>query len=269
MVGTIKAIVKRTIPEFYRTLQKTRQSYALYRLVRKMRPIERAVVKAQGLVVQGGPFQGMTYIHRTHGSAFLPKLLGCYEAELHPALERIFAKRFDQIVNIGCGEGYYAVGLARRFAGVPVWAFDTDARAREACRQLAEKNGMAERVHVEGACGAKELQRLTAKSTLVICDCEGYERELLRPEHFTNVRGSDVIVELHDSIDPTISGTILSRFTPTHEATLMEQSTRNLDAYPALRAMRSEQKRLAVDEFRPAGIRWAYLRPHSGTILRA
>ena len=43
-------------------------------------------------------------------------------------------------------------------------------------------------------------------------DCEGGEVDLLQPDLAPNLRYSDVLVELHDFLNPTISETILSRF---------------------------------------------------------
>jgi SAM-dependent methyltransferase len=251
------------MPGFYRRLQQTRKNYALYRLVRRMRPVEEAVMAANGLAVQSGPFRGMKYVSRSMGSALLPKLVGCYEAELHGAIAAAIAKQFARVVNIGCGEGYYAVGLARRLPQAHVWAFDTDGAARAACRELAEQNGVAERVQIAGACGPQELRELTAEPALVVCDCEGYELELLAPGNFSQPQACAIIVELHDSIDATISGTILARFSATHEAEVYEQAERDARAYPGLNSLGAEQRRLAVDEFRPAGIKWAYLRPRA------
>ncbi len=263
MTSTLKRIVKRTMPGFYRRLQQTRQHYALYRLGRRLRPVEEAVVAANGLAVQSGPFRGMKYIQRSMGSALLPKLAGSYEAELHGAMASAIAKQFERVVNIGCGEGYYAVGLARRLPLARVWAFDTDGPARAACRKLAEENGVAERVQVEGACGSEELRKLTAEPALVVCDCEGYEMDLLAPANFAQPRACEIIVELHYSINAEISGTILARFSATHEAEVYEQTARDPRAYAGLNSLSTKQQRLAMDEFRPAGIRWAYLRPRA------
>src|SRR6478672_6897407 len=70
---------------------------------------------APGLVVQHGPFKGMKYPGvNSVGSALIPKLLGSYERELHPLIDSICAGQYDQVVDIGCAEGYYAVGLAMR-----------------------------------------------------------------------------------------------------------------------------------------------------------
>ncbi len=45
------------------------------------------------LTVLHGPFVGMKYPGtEAAGSAFIPKLLGSYEKELHPLLERLLAK---------------------------------------------------------------------------------------------------------------------------------------------------------------------------------
>ena len=62
--------------------------------------------------VLNGPFRGMKYLSRAYCSAVLPKLLGTYECELIPAIDRLARSDADRIVDIGAAEGYYAVGLA-------------------------------------------------------------------------------------------------------------------------------------------------------------
>lgn len=59
-----------------------------------------------------GPFAGMKYINKAHGSSLTPKIIGTYERELHPFIYEIADKQYDCIVDVGSAEGYYAVGLA-------------------------------------------------------------------------------------------------------------------------------------------------------------
>ena len=68
--------------------------------------------------VLSGPFAGMAMLPESSwGDGDLaPKLLGCYEAELHPAIAKAISRKPKNIVNIGCAEGYYAVGMARAAA---------------------------------------------------------------------------------------------------------------------------------------------------------
>jgi len=59
-------------------------------------------------------------------STNIPKLLGCYEAELHPVFAKWQAVPFRQVVNVGAAEGYYAVGCARLWPEAQVIAFETN-----------------------------------------------------------------------------------------------------------------------------------------------
>ena len=52
------------------------------------------------------------------------KLLGQYETVFHDPIERAIAESPRLIVNVGCADGYYAVGLALRAAGAHVLAHD-------------------------------------------------------------------------------------------------------------------------------------------------
>jgi 2-polyprenyl-3-methyl-5-hydroxy-6-metoxy-1,4-benzoquinol methylase len=122
--GILKKSLLRAAPGLYTQLQEVWTS-------RRIDRITRAIVKRHGLVVLDGPFAGMRYVPQAAGSSLLPKLLGCYEAELHPTLTSVFSLNYRQVVDVGCAEGYYAVGLATRILEARVFAFDTDMQARE------------------------------------------------------------------------------------------------------------------------------------------
>lgn len=62
-----------------------------------------------------GPFRGLFYVGESVGSSYFPKILGIYEKELHGILEANKLDSFDKIIVIGAGEGYYAVGLAKKW----------------------------------------------------------------------------------------------------------------------------------------------------------
>ena len=81
-------------------------------------------------LVHAGPFAGMRYVDRSVGSCFIPKLLGTYERELAPKIERICRRQPGLVVDVGAAEGYYAVGLAMR---IP--------EARIICRAPGRKKG--------------------------------------------------------------------------------------------------------------------------------
>ncbi len=178
------------------------------------------------LAVQAGPFAGMRYVPFASGSGLLPKLAGSYEMELHAAVAESIARQPARLLNIGAGEGYYAVGYALRLPGLAVQAFDTDALARRRLRDLARLNGVLGRVRVRGRCRHPALQGAIVARTLVLCDCEGCEGDLLDPERAPGLRGADLIVELHVERQPAIAELLQSRFAPTHVATWLGMTGR-------------------------------------------
>ena len=81
--------------------------------------VARRVADELGLAVRSGPFAGLRFpeaaVAGPHHADSLPaKLLGSYQQQLHPALERLLESGFSTIENVGAAEGYYAVGLALR-----------------------------------------------------------------------------------------------------------------------------------------------------------
>jgi hypothetical protein len=255
LTDSIKPILRRALPGLYSSVQSALATYRSKRVVRSL-------VKRYGLVVQSGPFAGMNYVRQAVCSTLAPKLLGSYEEELHGVLAQVLATDYETIIDVGCAEGYYAVGLAMRLPRARVHAFDIDARARQLCDTMAQANNVAGQVLVEGACTQERLQALTRSGrTLIVCDCEGYELELLQPELAPGLRTSDLLVELHDMIDPRITPTIIARFAATHDITLINSVERDPSAYPVLKDFNLLTRRVAVSEFRDGQMQWAFMQP--------
>lgn len=174
--------------------------------------------KFSDLKVLNGPFKGMRYPDFiAHGSAMYPKLLGSYESELYSALEELLITDYKTIIDVGCAEGYYAVGLAMRKPNATVYAYDVDKLAIEACKKMAQFNKVENRMKFEYFCSPETLINfdLTERS-LIVCDCEGYEKELFTQQVVANLKNTDVLIELHDLYDERISPSILNVFKSSH-----------------------------------------------------
>jgi len=214
------------------------------------------------LTVATGPFQGMRYPNlRSVGSTLLPKLLGSYESEIHPAFETLLSTQYNTVIDIGCAEGYYAVGLGVRLKDAEVYAFDTDPRAREACREMATLNGIGDRVHISGFCDKATLVSLPlGERALIITDCEGYEKELFDTETAAALDKHDLIVEAHDFIDIGISQYIRDTFSKTHCIRSIKSTDDIQKAYTyqyvQLKGFNLDERRLIMGERRPAIMEW-------------
>jgi hypothetical protein len=214
-------------------------------------------------VVLGGPFAGMRYINDSIGSSLTPKLLGVYELELHAAVEKLIkGGGIRTIVNIGSAEGYYAVGFALRCPEATVIAYDSSPRARQLCQRLASLNDVDERVHINGRIDPPQLGRVVGLGTVVFCDCDGCEGTLIDPRTTPELRDATIIVELHDFIDPSISTTIVRRFTDSHVVALIDSADRDPARFAQLlEPIPTDDRAQALDEARPAPMRWAVMTP--------
>src|SRR5574343_1646176 len=74
------------------------------------------------------------------------KLVGSYEHELHRAFDAVLRREPQTIINAGCAEGFYAVGLARLAPKASVVAYDINATSLALCKRMAIENGVGDRV---------------------------------------------------------------------------------------------------------------------------
>jgi hypothetical protein len=232
-------------------------------LAEELDALFRRIGMRYGFVVQQGPFAGMVYLSQQMGPNFgsvkVSKLLGAYEAELHDVITCAATPPYTTVVNIGCAEGYYAVGLARLLPHAHIYAFDIDQPSQEWCAELARLNDVSDRVTVAGVCTVEHLRVLTSQPALLVVDCEGCELDLLQPDVLPGLRQCDMLVELHDIFNPIISHTIRERFASTHTVTIIDGKERDPADYAALRTFSTPEQRLAVEEFRPCPMQWAFM----------
>jgi hypothetical protein len=164
--------------------------------------------------VAAGPFAGMSYIAAASGSEICPKLLGTYEMELWPVVTEAVKQPYDLFVDLGAGEGYYAVGMARAMPEMKVIAFEAGDEARTLLAEMVQLNAVADHVWISGAAAVGDVQRSLSQGqrTLLLCDVEGAEVELLNPKLAPALENADILVELHDSLRPGTSRLIRERF---------------------------------------------------------
>lgn len=218
------------------------------------------LVSKTDLIVQSGPFTGMKLLPEVAEGCFLPKLLGSYEAELHDLVVSFCNREYDAVVNLGCAEGYYAVGLARLLPSAIVYAIDRNARATELCRRMAEVNSLAARVCVSGDFDTTwKTYTRNAKTILVVCDIEGAELDVLEAAEFPDGVVIDLLVETHPTPDGGSSVALSERFVDTHDVKLIENRWRDAANYSALKSWIQADQFLAVWEGRPFPTPWLWL----------
>ena len=248
--------------------------FVRYPQIRKRRQVHRRILSrlSRSQVVLQGPFSGMNYLPRAYYSEILPKLVGTYECELISAIETICQSSCDCIVDIGAAEGYYAVGMALRNPSARIVAFELNSSGRFFLHRLAARNRVSNRVTIKGECTVESLRSAMAdaRRPALICDCEGAEDTLLRPDQVEPLARSLIIVETHDGLATAggvlrgITDRLHERFLPTHEIEVIASRPRSREELPhGCSVLTDEEAVEALNEGRPWA-QWLFLRPRSG-----
>lgn len=220
--------------------------------------------------VLAGPFRGMRHPSREVGSGkgIGARILGTYEMELWPIVEELCQRTHDGIVNVGAAEGYYAIGMALRKPQTRTAAYEGEPEIRAVLETNLRLNSVADRVQVAGFCTLDDLRAALDRlqQPLLVLDVEGAERQLLDPALIPALRRCEVLVEIHDFVDPAIGGEIATRFQNTHRLTEVWTRPRTAADVPsgAFRLLAYFMKDRGVHflvEGRGTEMRWFHLRP--------
>ncbi|MER8855365.1 50S ribosomal protein L11 methyltransferase [Mesorhizobium australicum] len=223
------------------------------------------VFRNTNMTVQSGPFQGMRLARRAMWADgdLCAKLFGTYESELHSIITLLTGQLYDAIVDIGCADGFYAVGFAKLFAGTPVYAFDYDETAQRITAENAIGNSLGTRIQVGGLLSAEQLIEIASNygRLLVFTDIEGSEKQLLGNGVVANaLSSSDLIIETHDFRDRTITPAIWEKYSETHKIEVIHHAGRDPHAIPFLSNMSEINRWKAVCEYRENNQHWLFCR---------
>jgi len=272
-------LIKKTLVRFLRYLLHFRSIYKWVNTIayQSHRAIKQSTeAKLQKLLtadgpakILRGPFKGMVYPPAyALQMEQIQKIIGSYESELHSVLEETCQQKYSDVVNIGAGEGYYAVGLAMRMPGVRIYAFEMDPHAAESCKQMASANHVDHQFIFKGECNVDQLALLESnprRKGLIICDCEGCELEILDPKRIPQLMYCDLLVEIHDlsPMGPSSFEMMNSRFVETHKIKPINMKSRDPKNFAELETLNALEVETVLAQRRLFSVGWMFLETRS------
>jgi len=255
-------LVRRILPSYRKKLKalKLEEEKRKYKINFLLNEISQGDV----LQVMNGPFQGMKYIATTNGSQLLPKILGSYEEPIHEWVrERVLGGHYETIIDVGCAEGYYAVGFALKSPKSKIIAFDIDTSALANAKQLAMINNLNHRVEFlekfNAAVISSEFETEKEKKILIFMDVEGSELDLLDSRKNKLLLNCDILVELHDCIIPDLTEKVIGFFSETHKIEIIvDYPWRDGEYNKDEHLLSIEDLSFCMDERRPKEMRWMF-----------
>jgi hypothetical protein len=212
--------------------------------------------------VISGPFKGLKFRQRFPTK---PMLLGVWEKEISFIWDSL--QDFKYIIDIGAAEGYYAVGLAKRYPDPIVYAFEMKLSTQRLLQKVISDN-LIKNIEIRGKCEYKDLLDFGAKldDSLIVMDCEGYEMELLNDDSTSILNNTTLVVELHEMYAPGCTHELKKRFSSTHYVKEIKGKHRNVNDWPPelkiLKYLFPTSLLLHfMDEGRPYPMNWLYMQP--------
>lgn len=195
--------------------------------------IEQKLYPDGNIKILYGPFKDVKYFNKIVWGVITTKWIGSYEDELHEIINKIIKyKKYKTIIDIGSAEGYYTTGFASKLPDTNVFSFEIDPFARKMQQKLTNLNKLYN-IKIGKECTFNTFSRLINNKTLIICDIEGEEYNLLNPKKAPSLLEADILVELHllnGSIENMLEA-IKTRFLKTHHVNIIKQEEKNITKY--------------------------------------
>ena len=212
-------------------------------------------IEVSGRRVMSGPFRSMILdpneISWGDGD-IVRKLLGVYEEELHDSLECVIGSKPSRVINLGCAEGYYAIGMSIRIPEVEVIAVDISPLARKSTAANSSLNGT-------NNLKISENKPHPEPNDFWMVDIEGGEVNLLsEPKDWRRV---NILVELHEWTNRNIQDIFTSSFESSHDIKVIISGSRNPNKFGFLSSFSDHERWMAMSESRPETMRWMWMKP--------
>lgn len=209
---------------------------------------------------RAGPFRGLRLPAQAFGSVKAPKLMGTYEAEVLREILPLLG-RVGGFVDVGCADGYFLAGVARRHPDLPCRGYDIAPEAVARCRANLDANGLRNAEVRQSRPGEKIDLPAGGQPSLVMLDIEGAEVGFIA-QHREEIRGHFLIIEMHPHIPGYQARRVEEPLRASHEL-------RRIDFVPHQRGSLLEdpvggpawRRELLSDEMRDASAYWLLASP--------
>ncbi|MGB7430894.1 MAG: hypothetical protein WA921_00305 [Ahrensia sp.] len=244
---------------------------ALTKLYRKR--AAKKVYAAMNNTVKYGPFAGLKFSGGSHISdtSLALKALGLYETEVVDHL--LSLTTCDALINLGAGDGYFPVAMARAGYINKALAFEMNEEGRRAIAANAALNGVAEQIAIHGAADANLTATLAAlgvepAKTMVLCDIEGAEYDVLDQALIDGLAAAHFVIELHPFMvadGEARESAMAARFSATHDVSIIKAQPRDWRDLEEVEALHDLERALVTSEGRKLLARWMIATPRVRT----
>jgi len=192
-------------------------------------------------------------------------LIGEYEKPIQRFLNT--DEGWDLFIQLGSGFGINVVGMVFSGKAKKAIGFELDTKMHAIAHDFAVENEVQE-VEFFGAISKENILRSSmswnSKSTLLLCDVEGFEFELFDEDVMSALDHTTIIVEIHEF--PSGGGqtnNLIKRAQKYFFVEVIDHYTRELTRVPLLDSIHDDLRFLLLSEGRPMLMQYLILNPRS------
>jgi hypothetical protein len=228
------------------------------------RSCEYIVFRRLNGTIASGLFAGLQFTSTDILGTPMPKILGTYEKEIQEVFEQWNHKKFNRFINVGGAEGFYAVGITKKFEVEEAIVYEMLEKGQSMIRTISEKNRVSTCVQIHSKCEEHDLYKLCDECAkdLVFIDVEGAEIELLSSRVLERLRNSTVVVEAHDFQVDNCTNLVRQMFSNTHVTKVISSRARIEKDFPLSYPFPKAIKLAMMDERRPGVMNWIIASPY-------
>lgn len=222
--------------------------------------------------VMSGHYKDTHFVNESHWSKFdhASKLLGVYEEQIQELIIKT-QKQYNlkNFINIGCGEGYHALGLVKNRYFEHSICYEISSMARNILKKNLLENNIKDRFVIRGEANRQEifndLQKIKIEETIFLIDIEGNEFNLFNDNDWEFLKKGYFIIEDHHFMvsDEIAKKNFYSSLNKHFNFTVIQNGSRNPFNInnDFLNELPDDSRFLILSECRSKKMSWIFLSP--------
>lgn len=230
------------------------------------------IIKISKSKIMNGHYKNTYFLNKSHWSKFdhASKLLGLYEEQVQDLIVNTQRKNnLKNFINIGCAEGYHALGLIKNNFFDKSICYEISEVARNILKENLKKNNIENKVKIRGEANSnqikKDLENLTIEETLFLIDIEGNEFKLFSDNDFNFLKKGFFIIEDHNFMvrNHTLKDNFYSSIKKYFNVSIIQNGSRNpFDLnINFMNELNDDSRFLILSECRSQKMNWIFLSP--------
>ena len=217
-----------------------------------------------------GLFEGMKLVKKSNwdkkiykfNTDLSSKIVGCYEQEVQDKIVEFQKKNKKKyFVNLGAGEGYFALGALHSGLFEKSLAFEISDLSRNIMIENSKLNNLEDRLLIKHKASENFLKDLDSSFNKIsdiffLADMEGDEFNIFNNENLQVIKNCNLIIEFHELDDNKKNQEFMDKIKKYFNVEILTTSGRDFSKISHLKDLNDDDRWLIASENRPYRMNW-------------